>query len=165
MSTATIIDTYGQSYQLNPGVISIGPGKSNPIVLDNINGPDVVAELIYDGTRWVLKPCQDDIAVSLNGENLKQQRVLRHEDVIKIGDLVLRYMDNNSPLSQPTVDVNSNIASFRSTGEICTTTGPVMPAPQPPSLTMAQPGYLGVIAQAPPRTLAEAEQQRAWYYK
>ena len=46
MSTATIIDTYGQSYQLNPGVISIGPGKSNPIVLDNINGPDVVAELI-----------------------------------------------------------------------------------------------------------------------
>ena len=70
-------------------------------------------------------------------------------------------MDNNSPLSQPTVDVNSNIASFRSTGEIRTTTGPVMPAPQPPSLTMAQPGYLGVIAQAPPRTLAEAEQQRA----
>lgn len=162
MAVSTIIDSYGQTYSLNPGVITIGPGKSNTIVIDNVDGPDVIAELIHDGAHWVLKPSQENISVSVNDEALNQQRMLRNDDVIKIGDSILRYMDDSSPLAKPAVDVGANIASFRSTGEIqaSTTPAPSMPVPQL-SPASSQPSYIGVIAQAPPRTRAEAEQQRA----
>jgi hypothetical protein len=64
-------------------------------------------------------------------------------------------MDSSSPLAKPVVDVSANIASFRSTGEVQPTPGPSAAVSQPG----LQPGYLGVL-QPPPRTLAEAQQQR-----
>lgn len=95
---------------IEPGVVTVGRHISNDLQLDDDRASRMHARLSMRGDRWHLEDCG-----SLNGTHVNsqpvQQTLLEPGDLIRIGDRIVLFVDNNG--QEDSTDIQT--AVFRAT--------------------------------------------------
>lgn len=76
---------------------TIGRSSNNDLTFNNLSLSRHHAKILHDGEKWSLEDSGSRNGTFLNGIRLNQNSLLKHGDVIQLGEIVLRFID---PLSE-----------------------------------------------------------------
>jgi Nif-specific regulatory protein len=75
-------------------VATLGRNRNNSVTLQDKHASRWHAEVIYEEGRWLLRDCGTLNGTYRNGDRLQRPTPLMHGDAIRIGDTVLRFLQD-----------------------------------------------------------------------